>query len=62
MIYDFLDGTFEEPTKKDAIYTGEGSPFDVRCGDSNDLIKDIGSESIHACIFDPPYGININKD
>lgn len=62
MIYDFIDGTFEEPSKKEAIYTGEGSPFEVRCGDSADLIKEIGSESIHTCIFDPPYGVNINKD
>jgi len=63
MILDIFTKEYED-TKKSTknIYTGSGSPFSVLCGSAEDLLSSLEDNSVHAYIFDPPYGVNINKD
>lgn len=62
MIYDFLEGTYDEsaPTVKDVIYTGKGSFYDIREGRCEDVLLTIKDESVDSFIIDPPYGVSMD--
>ena len=34
---------------------------DVHCGDAMEILEELPRESIHACVTDPPFGINLDN-